>query len=223
MTTFPRSPKLLKGAIVALPLPSPIPNVIIFQYNPREVRRSLRPRVGGRSAEEQGEADRSEALRLQGPPIETLALTVEIDATDQLERADPAAVTLGIYPQLSALELLLYPASDQVLASAALSVLGTLEIEPPEAPLTLLVWGEKRVVPVRLGAMTITEQAYDTTLNPIRAEVTLSLRVLTYDDFEESNPGQSIFLVHQVIKEALSAFDTVRGVGAAVSGQVRLL
>ena len=139
MTTFPSSPKLLKGAIVALPLPSPIPNVIIFQYNPREVRRSLRPRVGERWAEEQGEADRSEALRLQGPATETLSLTVN-------RRHGPAraggsgGLTLdlpaALRPRAAALS-----ASDQVLASAALSVLGTLEIEPPEAPLTLLVWG----------------------------------------------------------------------------------
>jgi hypothetical protein len=95
------------------------------------------------------EGARNEALRLAGAPIETISLTVEIDAADQLETGDPLATAYGIYPQLSSLEMLLYPKSALVAANAALAALGSIELVPAEAPLTLLIWGTRRVVPVR--------------------------------------------------------------------------
>src|SRR5215510_14436341 len=131
MTTFPGSPRLLKGAIVGLDPTNPLASVVVFQYNPDTMTRRLEARsTGGGDG-----GDRSEAFRLTGPPKETITLGIEVDATDQLEQANPTAVTMGVYPTLSALEMLLYPKSNNVIADAILAQLGNIEIIPPEAPL----------------------------------------------------------------------------------------
>ncbi len=145
MSTFPGSPRLLKGAIIGLDPANPLASVIVFQYNPDSLTRRLDARSTGGS----DNADRSEAFRLTGPPKETITLAVEIDAADQLEQANPVAVTMGVYPTLSALEMLLYPKSALVIANTAMAQVGNIEIIPPEAPLTLFVWGPQRVLPVQ--------------------------------------------------------------------------
>jgi hypothetical protein len=149
--------------------------------------------------------DKAEVYRLTGPPKETITLSIEIDAADQLERGDPQAGTIGIYPALSALEMLLYPKSATVIANAALAQAGNIEIIPPEAPMTLFVWGPQRVLPVRLSSFSITEEAYDPGLNPIRAKVELSLQVLSYADFKQTHPGYHLFLAHQIAKEVMAS------------------
>ncbi|HTF08707.1 MAG TPA: hypothetical protein VK659_11105 [Asanoa sp.] len=210
MGSFPGSPRTLSGAIVAVDRMSPLSRIVIFQYNPDEMTRSLRPR--GAPAEQQvGPAD---AHRIWGAPVETITMTVEVDATDQLETGDPIAATTGIAPQLAALEMLLYPSSALVIANTALLLAGTIEILPPEGALTVLVWGPGRAVPVRLDSLTITEQAFDSALFPIRASVELSVQVLSYNDLPPTDPGYALFLVHQVLKEAMA---TVAGVTGALS------
>ena len=89
---------------------------------------------------------------MKGPPIETISLDVEFDATDQLAQPAqyPTAVNMGIYPQLSALEVLVYPPSSLVIANTILAATGTIEIIPPMGPFTVFIWGARRVVPVRL-------------------------------------------------------------------------
>jgi len=218
MTTFPGSPRLQKGAIVGIDASDPVPRVILFQYNPDTLTRTLEAQtVGGQGG------DRSEALRLKGAPVENFKLEVEIDATDQLETAQGPAVSMGVYPQLSALEMLIYPNTSLVLANTALLALGTIEIIPPTAPFTLFVWGPKRALPVRLTEFSITEESHDTNLNPIRAKVSLGLRVLSYNDLPTSHPGYSLFLSHQVMKEAMAAVGTVNDLGAVAGVNVNLL
>lgn len=218
MTTFPGSPRLLKGAIVGIDLPNPLASVIVFQYNPDTLTRTLDAQTAG------GEGgDRSEALRLKGAPVENISLEVEIDATDQLERAEGTAVSMGVYPQLSALEMLIYPKSSLVLANTVLLAAGTIEVIPPTAPFTLFVWGPKRVLPVRLTNFSITEEAYDTNLNPIRARVSLGLRVLSYNDLPTIHPGYSLFLSHQVVKEAMATIGTVNDLSAVAGGNIQLV
>jgi hypothetical protein len=216
MSTFPGSPKVLKGAIVGLDIFNPLASIVVFQYNPDTVTRTLQAQASG-----DGGA-RSEAVRLKGAPVETIKLDVEIDATDQLERADGLTTTLGIYPQLSSLEMLIYPKSLLVIANTALMALGTLEIVPPVGPLTLLIWGLKRVLPVRLTEFSITEEAYDPSLNPIRAKVSLGLRVLSYNDLSLTNPGYYVFLAHQIAKEAFATIGSVGNIGAVAGGDVKL-
>ncbi len=193
------SPRLIRGALVGINPIVPIPNVILFQYNPDTLTRRLDARsTGGGEG-----SDRSEAFRLTGPPKETITLNVEMDAADQLERGDPLAVAAGISPALSALELMLYPKSATIIGNAILALAGILEIIPPEAPLTVFVWGPQRVVPVRLTGFSITEEAYDTLLNPIRAKLDLSLQVLSTADLQLSHPGYHLYVVHQIAKEVL--------------------
>jgi len=216
MATSPIGPRnLIKGAIVAMDRASP--SVIIFQYNPNTLTRSLHARSSGGD-----EGARSEALRINGAPIETISLEVELDATDQLEKGKKMASTIGIYPQLSALEMLLYPKSSVVIKNAILAKAGTIELVGPEAPLTLLIWGIKRVVPVRLTGLEIVEQAYDTKLNPIRATVNLSLRVLSYSDLKMTNPGYALFIVHQIAKETMAAIGGVDSLNAIGRGNIKL-
>ena len=198
MTTFPNSPRLQKGAIIGLDRLNPLASVIVFQYNPDTLTRTVTARTSGDNG------DKGEALRLKGPPHETLRLDVEIDATDQLEQVAEPAASMGIYPSLAALEMLLYPKSGVVIANEVLLKFGVLEVVPPEAPMTLLVWGAKRIVPVRLTELTITEEAFDPNLNPIRARVGMSLKVLTYQDLGLLSPGGALFMSHQVVKEAMA-------------------
>lgn len=218
MTGFSGSPRLSKGALVGLDALKPLASVVVFQYNPEKVTRSLRPRTSGEDGAE------GEALRITGPPEETFSLDIEIDATDQLAAGDPVAGSLGIAPQLASLEMMLYPSSALVIANEALAAAGLVEVVPPEAPLALLVWSPTRVLPVRLTGVSIAEEAYDPNLNPIQAKVTVSLRVLSYDDLGLLSVGGGLFLAHQVAKEVMAnlgstlSFSTTANVG--VSGGV---
>jgi hypothetical protein len=209
MSAFPGSPRLMKGAIVGIDPFNPLASICIFQYNPDTMTRTLTPQTAGGQG-----GDRSEALRLRGAPVEEIKVDIEIDATDQLERGDALAGTLGIYPQLSALEMLIYPKSALVIANTLLLAAGTIEVIPASAPFTLFIWGPQRVLPVRLTSLSITEEAYDTALNPIRAKVSLGLRVLSYNDLPLSDPGYAIFLVHQVLKEMMATLGSVGGAGS---------
>lgn len=212
MTTFPGSPKLLKGAIVGFDIANPLARVIIFQYNPAKLTRSLKAKA------QTDQRKTSETTRLKGAPEETIKLDIEIDATDQLEKADGVAVNMGIYPQLSALEMLMYPKSASVISNIALIATGTKEIVPLEAPFTLFIWGVKRVVPVRLIEFTINEEAYDTQLNPIMAKVSLGMLVLSYNDFPFTHPGYHAFLAHQVMKETMAAIGSANSIGSVGGG-----
>src|SRR5678815_1712997 len=145
MSTFPNSPKLLKGGIVLVdPETAAVRRIISLQYNPDTLTRSLQ--IQGVSAE--GGGDRSEILRLKGPPVETIKLDAEIDATDQLEFPDQNAnaVEVGIHPQLAALEAIVYPTSDQLQSNNALAKSGTLEIIPMQSALTLFIWSKNRIL-----------------------------------------------------------------------------
>jgi hypothetical protein len=161
-------------------------------------------------------------MRLQGAPIETIKMDVEIDATDRLEEADTITTTLGIHPQLAALEMLVYPKSALVITNTILMALGKREVVPPIGPLTLLVWGLKRVLPVRITEFSITEEAFDQELNPIRAKVSLGLRVLSYDDLSLKNPGYHLFLAHQITKEVFATIGSIGNLKAVKAGDVKL-
>ena len=213
MSSFPGSPRLLKGALIGLDPLNPLASVVVFQYNPDTMTRKLEPRAVS------AEGDRGEAFRLTGAPKETITLSVEIDATDQLEQANPLATTMGIYPTLAALEMILYPKSAVVIANTILSLIGTVEVIPVEAPMTLFVWGPQRVLPVRLTSLSITEEAHDPLLNPIRAKVELSLTVLSYQDLSVTSPGEALFLVHHIAKEIMATtnlFNSAQNIGAAL-------
>lgn len=214
MTPFPNSPLLIKAGLVLVePAGSAVRRVIALQYNPDTLTRSLQVQaVGG-----EGGGDRSEAMRLKGPPVETLKLEAEIDAADQLEvpKENKHTVESGIQPQLSALEVIVYPPSARLAANNRLAGMGTLEIAPVESPLVLFVWGHSRVVPVRLTEFSITEEAFDSRLNPIRAKVSLGMRVLNVNDVGFDHRGGGLFMAYLREKERLAtlgpkgSFDTL--------------
>jgi hypothetical protein len=211
MPTFPRSPVHLRGAIVSIDPTTNLPTVIVFQYNPTTLTRTLEIK--------NGEGGGIEALKLYGAPVETIKLEAEFDATDRLEWAEPSALVNGLHSQLAALELLVYPRLSAVVANTALLAAGAMEIVPPQGPLILLVWGPKRVVPVQITEFSITEEAYDTTLNPTRAKVGLGLRVLSYDDLPSSHQGHALFLAHQVVKETLAKLAVVGSLDTLTAGR----
>lgn len=216
MTSFPGSPKILKGAIVGIDIFNPIASVAIFQYNPAELSRSIEPQYS------EAGGGRAEALRLQGPPRETISADITFDLIDQMEAGKAGPLGGGIAGHLAALEMLVYPKSLLVAANQILLATGTMEVLPPVAPLTLFIYGWKRVVPVKIGTISITETAHDPGLNPIRADVRLSMTVLTYNDLPVTHPGYWSFMAHQVVKEALATVASVDNIGAALGEQVDL-
>ncbi len=194
-------PRIVKGALVTLnPSLTTVTNTIAFQYNPETLSRSLQVQASDREG-----GSRSEVLRLEGAPIETIQLEAEFETTGPLQMGKEAvAATLGIAPQLAALETLIYPTSQWVKQNMEKARQGTLEIVPPEAPMTLFIWGVNRLLPVRLADFSITEEAYDINLNPIRAKVSLSLRVLNYNDLPWERGGEQLFLLHHKRKEQMA-------------------
>jgi hypothetical protein len=197
------SPRLIKGGLVVLaPGGGAVQRMISLQYNPDSLSRSYQVQgVGG-----DGGGERAQPFRLKGPAVETIKLEAEIDATDQLQLPDQNAnaVAYGVAPQLALLEALVNPSVADLLAHDALAASGTLEIVPPEAPLVLFIWSAQRVVPVRLTEFSITEEAFDALLNPIRAKVSLGLRVMTTDDLGFAHKGGQIYINHLRARESLA-------------------
>jgi hypothetical protein len=212
MTTFPGSPRLLKAGIVLLEAGSgAIQRIIVLQYNPSRLTRSLEAQSIGESS-----ANRSMAVRLKGPPVETYRLEAEIDAADQLEfpGQNQSVIENGILPQLAALESLVYPKSSVLISNNALASLGTLEIAPLESPLSVIVWGKTRVLPVRVTEFSVTEEAFDPKLNPLRATVNLGMRVLSVSDLGFNHRGGHLYLTYHQQLEQLAQLSSSGTLGA---------
>jgi len=202
--SLPSSPRLIKGGLVVLdPAGARVLRTIALQYNPDTLSRSYQVQGAGGD----GGAERAMPFRLKGPAIESIKLEAAIDATDQLQFPDqnPNAVAHGITPQLAALESLINPGSEELLALDALAASGTLEIVAPDAPLVVFVFSRNRIQPVRVTDLSITEEAFDPFLNPLRARVSLGLRVMSTDDLGFSHRGGALFINHLRTREALAA------------------
>ena len=199
------SPRLFKGSIVLVDQKNiEKKQVIEFQYNPATLSRTLQVQSVG-----EGSGDNSEPLRLPGPPVETIKLDVEIDAADLIE---PADTTTGILPQLAALEIILYPSSSVLEKNKIIAGSGTLEITPMEEPLTLFIWNFDRTIPVRLTEYSVAEEAFDQNLYPVRAKVSLGMRVLSINDLGFDHKGSSLYMTYQKGKEnkRLKIFEDIR-------------
>jgi hypothetical protein len=207
---FPRSPRLMKGALLVFSSPVPVPDrVIVFQYNPEN--------VGHKLENQQGNSDPAKGSgatqNVPRAPTETFTVNIELDAADQLEQSSPLAIGLGLHPTLAALELLLYPPSTLLILNKALSLIGSSLISPPKLPTVLFAFGPARVIPVRVAGVNITELAFDPHLNPILARVELQLRTMTDQELGEAGTVfQALNIVRQIEQEALartSAFATL--------------
>jgi hypothetical protein len=200
MSTMSRTPEILKAGIVLIdPASGAMQRLIAMQYNPETLSRTFQMQELASDG-----SNRSQAMRIKGPPVEIIKLDAEIDATDQLEFPKDNAQTVenGIYSALAALETLIYPESRKLQSNYDLAATGTLEIIPMEQPLSLFVWSKQRVLPVRITDLSITEGAFDAGLNPIRAKVSLGMRVLTVDDLGFDHKGGKLFMGYLQGKEA---------------------
>jgi hypothetical protein len=190
---------VLKGALVEfMPtfLPNPVPNVIVFQYNPETMTHTWsQPEAVPPEYTPTGGVAASNPLAVKGMPGEEFSFTIAMDADDEIAEASLPTAALaerpGIYSRLAALEMLLYPTgpgqsglvgavSAAIAAAQADQSPGATSAVPQSVmPVVLFIWGPGRIVPVRVTGLTITEKLYDSTLNPTHAEAQLSLRVLT--------------------------------------------
>lgn len=201
MTGFTGSPRLIRAGLVLMaPDSGAVERIITLQYAPETLSRQIEAQAI------EDEPNRSQPLRLTGPAVETITLEAAIDATDQLEFPDKnqAATETGIFPALSALETMLHPTTAQLERQNAQASAGSFTITPAETPLAIFVWSAHRVVPVRLTSLQITEEFFDPNLNPIRAKVSLSLRVLSVDDLGFNHRGSGLFMAYLQAKEQLA-------------------
>lgn len=217
MTGFPGSPKTLRGGLVLVdPSSGAVKRVITLQYTPDLVSRTMQVQGIGEAG------DRSEALRLKGPAVETFKIEAELDAADQLEfpNDNPNTVKFGLHPQIAALESMINPLASDLIGENSQASYGTIEIAPTEAPLALFVWSAQRVVPVRVTEFSVTEEAFDPNLNPIRAKVSLGLRVLSVNDLGFAHKGGALFLGYLQRKEMLSSKAPSSGLDALGIGGI---
>ncbi len=218
MPSFSRSPKLLKGALIEFSerFIGPIPNVIVFQYNPEKMTRALEVwNPGGASGGESSASNEASITAQPFDPPESFTLELELDAADALETPEshPVAFISGVADRIAAMEMLLYPQADSLLGGLLGSVTGSLSVGASVAggsiggavsgalggaggvqpvprgtvPVVLFVWGPGRIVPVRLTSFSVDEQAYSPLLYPIRAKVSIGLKILTPKDFPPCN------------------------------------
>jgi hypothetical protein len=207
---YPRSPKLLKGALIqfSAPMLVPIPNIIVFQYNPEGIKRTVGGRGTTREAGGEGRAP-LDANPLAQPydPSETFDLTLELDAADALEEPEghPIAVISGVADRIAAMEMLAYPQEESALGGVlgvsidislsgmGASVGGSNEPVPCKTvPVVLFFWGPGRIVPVRVTGFSVEEQAFSPTLYPIRAKVTVGLQVLDAKAFDNQEQTAAV-------------------------------
>jgi hypothetical protein len=205
-TGYSRSPKLLKGALIEFSerFIGPIPNVIVFQYNPEMMTRTLEvwsQGGGGAAGGESAAANDSSHTAQPFDPPETFTLALELDAADALEKPEshPVAFISGVADRIAAMEMLLYPQGDSLLGGLMGSISGSLGgasvsgalggasgVQPVPrgtVPVVLFAWGPGRIVPVRVTTFSVEEQAYSPLLYPIRAKVSIGLKILTPKDF----------------------------------------
>jgi len=213
VTRYADIPKPIRSGIVVVDPERGTPQrIIVLQFNPDTLERSLAPQSAGGSGDSGGggSGDRNEALRLKGPAEETWKFTAEIDATDQFEVAAPD----GIHPELATLEMLVHPTTAQLIEASRLSKKGTIEISPIEMPLTLFTWGSKRVMPVRITELAINESAFDVNLNPIRAGLSIGMKVLSVSDLPAGHRGADLYMAHLAQKEQLARAARGGGLGS---------
>ncbi|MBC8076703.1 MAG: hypothetical protein H7Y32_11565 [Chloroflexales bacterium] len=214
MTTFSNKPRILRGAFVEYGLSLP-PLFVVFQFNPVQLTRNrslsfAAPNTGdGRTSslrdfhkryDDLGALRDAQQVTVQE---ETIGLEIRLDASDKLDEGDAITEQFGIAPQLSTLELMVCPKEESLLGQALGALLGSSGgfsfTRKPNPPLVLFIWGRKRVLPVNISALNITELLYSPDLNPVRATATVSMTVIE---------GKSLpFMYSKAMKEAMSVLN----------------
>lgn len=212
---------LLRGALIeyGTDFLGPIPNVVIFQFNPESLTRTIQipPRPTGSGARETSSAGE--------PPVEKFTIKVQFNAADALDGNNPLARTMGLGPQLAALEKMARPATKGLLG-AALDAIGdalglgggsdpTQSIPREKYPRILFIWGLTRVLPVIIESLSITEQQYDFLLNPVQAEVSVGLAVVPPGFCSDDTVGKGAFTYSETAKEAMAVLNLANTISQA--------
>jgi hypothetical protein len=228
----------LKGALIAFTssLIGTTPDVIVFQFNPETITHtwSAAPEIQG------------DPLAVKGVPGETFSFTLAVDANEMIADGNAVSAALagasGVYPRLSALEMLLYPTGVSGLASLVGSVSASIgasginvqaggsaasqsqNVPQSQVPTVLFVWGPQRIVPVRVTALTITERLYDGLLNPIHAEAQITLRVLTPNELDAiQGPMRQVAQIAYAYTQGLRQAQAVANLGDAAAAIIGML
>lgn len=204
----------------------PIPNIVVFQFNPESLARTIRitpPAAEG----DRGRRAQSERSAAAAPPVEEFSVKLALSAAEDLGTEGPfsgVTRTFGIGPQIAALEKMAYPAGGGGLIGAAIDAIGsalssavgggaTRPIPREHLPKLLFIWGPTRVLPVSITSLRINEQEYDNTLNPSRAEVEIGLRVAEAPASDDLI-AQGALVYTKTVKEAQAIAQMARGIAS---------
>ena len=219
-------PFFLKGALVeySSEVLGPIPNIVVFQFNPEQIARTLNMPTENAQADNPDEAGEDEPGQTSSSPVESFTLTAHFSAAVDYGEGVVQSILprmFGVAPQLSALEKMVYPKvgllgellGADVDAVATEVTGGDEDSEEPvprfETPNILFIWGPYRILPVRIKSMSITEQKYDPFLNPVQAQVDMQLAIATYPEGQEVDD--------EIGKGALKYTETVKDVQALLN------
>lgn len=220
----------LRGALIEYgsDVLGPIPNVVVFQFNPEQISRTLNMANNNSGADNPETARLTEARTTSAPPVETFSITAHFSAADDLGKNNALSAiprVFGIGPQLAALEKMVYPSAGLISAAigAAVDAVGsalglggnssaTRAVPREEAPKILFFWGPSRVLPVEIRSMSITEQKFDALLNPVQAQVEIGLAIATLTPDSDDKLGYGALTYTQTVKEAQALLNLVKSV-----------
>jgi hypothetical protein len=215
----------LKGAFINLGagILGLLPNIVIFQFNPERVTRT--PKLIQPPAPPKG-SGATDSTQQPGDPSESYSFTLKLDAADQLAQGNSIANSSGILPALSALELLMIPKASLKPDLAALLGGGkssSFKLTPVKLDTILFFWGPFRIFPVTINSLSINETQYDPQLNPIRAEVSVTLQVLTPNQMD---PGAILaigaYTYSEGVKQVMAALNLANTASLGLSGSLSL-
>jgi hypothetical protein len=211
----------LKGAFINLGagLLGALPNIVVFQFNPDKVTRT--PKLVQPPPQDDGSGTHNSGQQ-PGQPSESYSFTLRVDATDQLASSNPIAAASGVLPALSALELLMVPKGSLSIDLFNLGGGKKPHLHPPDQlPTILFFWGPFRILPVNITSLSITETEYDPLLNPVRAEVTVNLQVLTPSQIaKDATFAQGAYKYSQGVKEVMAALNLANALPLGVSASL---
>jgi hypothetical protein len=207
----------------------PLPNVVVFQFNPEQLQRSLELPTSPRSEDSENRRQR-EPAQTSSPPTETIQLTAHFDASDDLGQNNALSAiprVFGVGPQLAALEKMVYPSGGLISGAigAAIDAIGdalggdeeaSRAVPREQSPRILFIWGPSRVLPVEVRSMSITEKKFDPFLNPVQAEVSIGLAVASFPSNSDDIVGQGALDYTNTMKDAQVALNLVKSVELAI-------
>jgi hypothetical protein len=209
----------------------PIPNIVIFQFNPEQISRTINIARSNAGAENPENARLTEANTTSAPPTESFSITAHFSAMNDLGEGGAVSVIpriFGVGPQLAALEKMANTSTgllSQAIGAAVDAVgdaLGagdsdaTRKTPRESSPKILFIWGPSRVVPVEIKSMTITEQQYDPLLNPVQAQVEVGLEISTFGKQTDNPIGKGALTYTNTVKEAQALLNLAKAVELAV-------